>query len=201
MNEVWIASTIILWVVVVVIGFLLAGVLRDVALIRLRLGNDPGALITDTGLDRGEVAPLFEAIDVQSGKVFRLAELPRQARVLTFVTPTCASCRELLPHLNEVIHTRDSEFGFLTICKGDRVGCQTLATTYGLKAPLLLDESGQITELYQVSVTPFTYLLDYEGRVMIRGIANDWQQLEALIDQEGTFEAGRAWSSVVTEEA
>jgi hypothetical protein len=43
---------------------------------------------------------------------------------------------------------------------------------------------------------------------VIRGVANDWRQLESLLDQEGTLQAGRGWvdtdgngdGSVVAEE-
>ena len=57
MSGVWLASYIVLWVVVLVLGFLLAGALRQLGLMQLRLGDDPGALITDTGLERGSKAP------------------------------------------------------------------------------------------------------------------------------------------------
>jgi hypothetical protein len=44
-----------------------------------------------------------------------------------------------------------------------------------------------------VTLTPFAYLLDHERNVVIRGIANDWRQLESLLEQEGTLQAGRGW--------
>lgn len=57
--ELLVASVVILWVAVAIVGFLLAGTLRQVGLIQLRLGADPGALITQGGLDRGTLAPKF----------------------------------------------------------------------------------------------------------------------------------------------
>ena len=41
-----------------------------------------------------------------------------------------------------------------------------------------------------MTLTPFAYLLDHERNVVIRGIANDWRQLESLLEQEGTLQAG-----------
>ncbi len=35
------------------------------------------------------------------------------------------------------------------------------------------------------------YLLDWQGRVMIRGVVNNWTQLESMLDQEGTLEPAR----------
>ena len=61
-----------------------------------------------------------------------------------------------------------------------------------LQAPMVVDTNGQVEKDYLVTLTPFAYLLDHEGRVVIRGIANDWRQLESLLEQEGTLQAGRA---------
>ncbi len=60
----WIASFVVLWLLVICMAFLLAGAFRELGLIRLRMGDDPGALITDEGLLRGALAPDFEGIDV-----------------------------------------------------------------------------------------------------------------------------------------
>ena len=49
MSGVWLASYLVLWLVVFVLAFLLAGSLRQLGLMQLRLGDDPGALITDIG--------------------------------------------------------------------------------------------------------------------------------------------------------
>ena len=57
-----------------------------------------------------------------------------------------------------------------------------------LEAPMVVDTNGQIEKDYLVTLTPFAYLLDHERNVVIRGIANDWRQLESLLEQEGTLQ-------------
>jgi len=59
-----------------------------------------------------------------------------------------------------------------------------------LEAPMVIDTNGQIEKDYKVTLTPFAYVLDHERRVVIRGVANDWRQLESLLDQEGTLQLG-----------
>ena len=84
MSGVWLASYIVLWVVVLVLAFLLAGALRQLGLMQLRLGDDPGVLITDTGLERGAKAPDFTAIESESGELVTLSEMiakPKGARL------------------------------------------------------------------------------------------------------------------------
>jgi methylamine dehydrogenase accessory protein MauD len=188
MSGVWLASYIVLWLVVFALAFLLAGALRQLGLIQLRLGDDPGALITDTGLERGTKAPDFTALDSESSELVTLSELDPVARMIVFASPGCLSCRELIPGLNEVRKTR-RDHDFLVVCRGDVESCQAFGRMNRLEAPMVVDTTGQIEKDYLVTLTPFAYLLDHEGSVVIRGVANDWRQLESLLDQEGTIQA------------
>ena len=196
MSGVWLASYLVLWLVVLVLAFLLAGSLRQLGLIQLRLGDDPGALITDSGLERGAQAPDFIAANSETEEPVTLSEMPAAPRLLVFASPGCLSCRELIPGLNEVRKTRQGEFDFLVVCRGDIESCRAFGRTNRLEAPMVIDTNGQIEKDYMVTLTPFAYLLDHEGRVVIRGVANDWRQLESLLDQEGTLQAGRGWVDV-----
>lgn len=102
MSTLWMASLVALWVVVGILTFLLLGALRQLGLMQLRLGSDPGALITDEGLDRGVRAPDFAALDAEHNAARRLSDFPIRPRVLVFLSPTCIACATLVPHLNEV---------------------------------------------------------------------------------------------------
>jgi methylamine dehydrogenase accessory protein MauD len=176
-------------VLVLLLAFLLAGALRQLGLFQLRLGDDPGALITDGGLDRGATAPDFTALDSETEELVSLSDLSAVPRMLVFASPGCLSCRELIPGLNEVRKTRGG-FDFLVVCRGDLESCQAFGRMNRLEAPMVVDTTGQIEKDYFVTLTPFAYLIDHEGRVVIRGIANDWRQLESLLEQEGTLQAG-----------
>jgi len=189
MSGVWLASYVVLWLLVLALAFLLAGALRQLGLLQLRLGDDPGALITDTGLERGTLAPDFTAVQSETGELVTLSELSPRARMLVFASPGCLSCRELIPGLNEVRKTR-RDIDFLVICRGDTESCQAFGRMNRLDGPMVVDTNGQIEKDYLVTLTPFAYLLDHERNVVIRGIANDWRQLESLLEQEGTLQAG-----------
>ena len=201
MSGVWLASYVVLWMLLLVMGFLLAGALRQLGLIQLRLGDDPGALITDIGLERGTLAPDFTALETATGELLTLSSLPSKARLIVFLSPSCLSCRELVPGLNEVRATRGREFDFLVVCRGDIDSCRGFASMNRLHAPMVIDTNGQIEKDFAVTMTPFAYLLDHESRVVIRGIANDWRQLESLLEQEGTLQAGRGFADIEDEGA
>lgn len=200
MSGVWLASYLVLWLLVLVLAFLLAGSLRQLGLLQLRLGDDPGALITDTGLERGTLAPDFTALDSESGELVTLSELAPVPRMIVFASPGCLSCRELIPGLNEVRKTRSGEFDFLVVCRGDPESCQAFGRMNRLEAPMVVDTTGQIEKDYIVTLTPFAYLLDHERNVVIRGLANDWRQLESLLEQEGTLQPS-GWVEVDGEPA
>src|SRR6266536_1953465 len=199
-SGVWLASYIVLWLVVLLLGFLLAGALRQLGLLQLRLGDDPGALITNTGLERGTDVPDFTALDAASGERVSLSDLPAVPRMLVFASPGCLSCRELIPGLNEVRKTR-GDWDFVVVCRGDLESCRRFGRMNGLEAPMVVDTTGQIEKDYAVTLTPFAYVVDHEGRVVIRGIANDWRQLESLLEQEGTLQAGMPFVAVDVESA
>jgi methylamine dehydrogenase accessory protein MauD len=188
-SGVWLASYIVLWLLVLLLAFLLAGALRQLGLLQLRLGDDPGALITDLGLERGAQAPGFTALDGETGELVSLSDLPAVPRMLVFASPGCLSCRELIPGLNEVRKTR-GDYDFLVVCRGDLESCQAFGRMNRLEAPMVVDTTGQIEKDYLVTLTPFAYVIDHEGHVVIRGVANDWRQLESLLEQEGTLQAG-----------
>lgn len=195
MSELWIASLVVLWLLTLFLAFLLAGALRQIGLLQIRLGSDPGALITRTGLDRGTSAPDFDLIDVRTDEQVRLSKLARRPRVLAFISTNCSSCIELIPHLNEVIATRRSEFEFLAICRGSMASCLALSQDSGLQARMLHDPGGLTETAYSVSLTPFVFVLDADNRVAIRGVANSWVQLDSLLDQEGSLEPATVDSS------
>lgn len=80
MSDLWIASSLVLWIVVLFGIFLLACTLRQLGLIQMRLGTDPGALITTGGLDRGSEIPDFSAPDVATGMAEELKTLRTPGR-------------------------------------------------------------------------------------------------------------------------
>jgi hypothetical protein len=92
-----------------------------------------------------------------------------------------------------------NDFDFLVVCRGDLESCQGFGRMNRLEVPMVVDTNGQIEKDYAVSLTPFAYVIDHEGKVVIRGLANDWRQLESLLEQEGTLQAGMRFSALDAE--
>lgn len=186
MSDIWTASLIVLWIVVLVLAFFLVGSLRLIGLIQLRLGTDPGALITESGLERGDLAPDFLAPNALTGDLLNLSDLPPGPKFVGFLSPSCFSCEEFARQLTEVAATRSRDFTFVAVCRGDRESCASFVRRMKLQIPVVVDETGLIEQSYNVTLTPFGYVLNDESRVLIRGVATTWTQLEALLSQQGT---------------
>jgi methylamine dehydrogenase accessory protein MauD len=201
--DLWAASYVVLWIVVAALVFLVMGLLRQLGLIQLRLGIDPGVLITPEGLERGSQAPDFEAVDVQTERLTRATDFRGRRLILIFLSPNCLACRELIPHLNEFANERRSESSIVVICYGMKRSCAEFRRMFRLELSLLADPENKIAVLYQVRATPFAFLIDENGLVRIRGVVNSWMHLDALLKEEGTIQTTpwRANSPVATSEA
>lgn len=192
MSSLWLASYIGLWIVVLVLAIIVVGLLRQLGLIQLRLGLDPGALITQEGLERGVEAPDFEAIDVRDGRLAHLSDYRGQRLLLVFLTTTCSACRTVAVHLNSIMREYRDDVATLVVCHGDQAACAEFARQVDLQPPLLADPANAIAERFDVRFTPFAFLLNESGVVLVRGVANTWPQLEALLNEEGSAQKA-AW--------
>ena len=181
--------------VLIVFGGLLLGALREVGLIRLRLGPHPGALITDDGLPVGStfpdasVAPLNGAIPVS---LFAGYDQPL---VLAFLSSSCQACTDLVPHLDEIAST-SSGFRFAVVLTTSGAAASAFAQDTGLRTAAFVVDAADATQIYKLPGTPFVYIVGSDRKVLNRGVANDWIGLESMITGDGSLQAGRSWVPV-----
>lgn len=194
MSDTWLATYLLLWAIVAVQGIFLMGALRQLGIIHLRLGSDPGVLITPEGLPRGALAPDFEAPITPTGEMVRRTDFLGRRVMVVFLSPTCMSCKQLIPHLNAIHEERRDEVATLVVCHGAEGSCAEFVRRFGVRPRVVADLQNVIATSFGVSATPFAYLLDESGHVLIRGVANDWTHLERLLEEEGTFQS-RPWPS------
>lgn len=196
MNEIWIASNVLLWFVVAVMAFILIGLLRQLGLIQARLGIEAGALITPEGLERGIKAPDFDGKELSSKEHFHFDDVRGRRVLLVFLSATCAPCRDLIPHLNAVASKYRNQILTLAVCQGSEQACEEFSRLTNLQTKLLADPANFIGANYNIKFTPFAYLIDESGYVLIRGVANTLSQLEGLLLEEGTFQGENSWQMV-----
>lgn len=204
LSGILLVSYIALWIVVLVQTFVLIELLRQIGILRLRVGDEPGALVTEgEGLERGSPAPAFEARDLSTGTVMTQEIFDGHRTLLVFLTTRCQACRKLAPDLKRIARDYTGKTQIITICSGPGDECPTFAHEFGLPMPMLFDQDQQINRAYKVHRTPSATLIDANNRVRIHGIPNDWRQLEGLLHEEGTISGLTSddWISIGQEDA
>jgi peroxiredoxin len=114
----------------------------------------------------GAVAPDFRLNDLTGQTRFLNAELARPV-VLTFFATWCAPCREEIPHLID-IHNRFPDRASVLCVDVDPENIdkiQSIARSFAIPYPILLDEGKKVMAAYGVQELPVTILITPDGRV------------------------------------
>lgn len=194
-NGVLWASIALLWVVVVAQTLVLIELLRQIGILRLRLGDEPGALFVEgEGLERGSSAPAFEGRDVKADHELSHRDLFRDKALLVFLSTRCQSCRELLPAIKEVAETHRKDTQIVVVCSDPSIDggeCAELAQQTNRLVPVIYDRHQTIMRDYGVRRTPSATLIE-DSTVRLHAIPNNGEQLESLLDEEVMF-SGSVW--------
>jgi methylamine dehydrogenase accessory protein MauD len=124
-----------------------------------------------------EGPPLGEApepVDVRSasGETITVGG-PGEPQFLLFVSPSCPICREVMPSLP--VAARAGAMTPIVISDDERLSPKVPEGVAAVGSPPL-------AEAYRVPGTPFAVLLDGVGMVRAKGIVNNLEQLEGLVD-------------------
>jgi peroxiredoxin len=113
-----------------------------------------------------QAAPDFTLRKAEGGNL-RLAEQRGQVLLINFWASWCGPCRVEMPHLNR-LHDKYKAGGFavlgINIDDDPAHGAQT-AQRWGVRFPVLLDASKDVTRRYDLGAMPSTVLVDRDGRI------------------------------------
>ena len=170
----WVASYVVLWLLVVVLAIVVVALARQIGTLHLRLGPQ-GALEIDTeGPPLDEAPPLFDAHDTDGRRA--VVGGPGQPSLLLFASPGCIACEQVLPGLRTVA----SRAGARALVLSDLDPDEARVAFSDVPAPLVA--SPEIARAYGVPGTPFAVYLDDLGVVRAKGTPNNLEQLEGLVD-------------------
>lgn len=201
LSGILLASYLALWLVATVQTLVLLELLRQIGILHRRVGPGPGALLSGEGLERGALAPPFEARDVRTGEMIVSELLSGRMTLLVFLSASCHVCRSLASDLRVFSREHARDVAVLVICTDTKDRCVAFAEEHKLGVLVLDDHEQFISSAYRVRGTPSAVLLDAEGRVRIHGIPNDLDQLEGLLREEGTVVLNPRWVKKAEEDA
>lgn len=175
MDRWWLASYLVLWLLVVVLAVLVLALARQVGTLHLRLGPRGALEIDAEGPPLGEAPEALEAQDLDGAPV--TIGGPGQARLLLFVSPGCPVCREVLPSLPAAARA-----GRMTPLVVADVPEPEARASYGTDAIASVVAAPELVGRYAVPGTPYAVALDVLGVVRAKGTVNNLEQMEGLVD-------------------
>jgi methylamine dehydrogenase accessory protein MauD len=170
-------------VVSLVLAFLLFGLARQVGILHERVAP-MGALTSDQGPSVGEPAPRL-SVETFAGTRIDVGGPSAQgrSRLLLFVSPACPVCKKLLPIAGAF--SKAERLEIFLVGDGDPTALREMLRQTGSEH-LTMVNSAQVGMAFQVGKLPYAVLLDGEGVIRAKGLANNREHLESLIVAEET---------------
>ena len=139
-----------------------------------------------------ESAPDFRLLDL-NGEMLRFTDFGGKVVFLNFWATWCGPCRIEAPALQRLYERMaGKEFEILAVsldARQERIA--PFAEQYGLKFPLLWDQSKEVARLYAVEGIPVSILIDKRGKIVTRTPgAREWdsevwvEHIEDLLKEE-----------------
>lgn len=134
------------------------------------LGRLPGAarMADDDAVEMGPradlKAPDFTLAALEGGSI-ALADMQGKVVVLNFWATWCQPCRSEMPALEQVWSDyREQDLVVLAVnLQESSQRVSAFVQEIGLTFPVLLDDKGDVFQLYQVQLYPTTFFIDREG--------------------------------------
>jgi thiol-disulfide isomerase/thioredoxin len=143
------------------------------------------ALDLPIGTSIGELAPDITGTTLE-GETLALSDLRGNLVLVNVFASWCGPCRAEMPHLVEVFDEVDNEgIEFVGLNLSERsTAVSTFRDEFDINFPVLLNEDGRLTEVYQPIGLPTSWFIDADGVVryvfagpmtkeMLKGILED----------------------------
>lgn len=170
MSGFFIASYIVLWVLVLVLAYIVIAMVK-----RMYRTVLPAS---DQGLHVGADFPLprtgtFAKQAEESG----IPAASQEGTLVFFTSSGCQFCKQTYPFI-EQFKQKHSKYNYLLIMDADEEEGQEIVRHYGITLPVYFVED---VEPFETPGFPFAYFLTPEARVLSKGIFNRSEDIQHLI--------------------
>lgn len=177
MNQVLLASYIVLWLVVIVVLVALFGLYHHFG--QMYLSTREGR--STHGPRIGTQLKSAEGFDLVGGRVYLPpADIPA---LLVFASTACRVCEKFLPDLDAFAQDRASELEVVLICGGEAGAVRRWLNERVRLVRVIADPGERLAAQYNIGVVPYCVGVDDTGKVRTRGIINTRNGLEAMADR------------------
>lgn len=181
MTEALVASNIVLWVVVLVLGAVMFALIRQIGVLHERLGP-AGALMMDQGPSVGDQAPIFELRDLREQPI-KIGGIQAEGKstMLFFLSPTCPVCGSLVPMLKDISRQESDWLQLVFASDGEPEIQRDVVERYGLESfPYVLSQD--LGMAFQIGKLPYAVILDSEGKIAAKGLVNSREHIDSLFE-------------------
>ena len=176
-NEILLYSNLLLWVVVLVLGAVVFGMVRQIGILHERVAP-MGALTNDHGPEVGDMAPDMKIAGMDGALVRIGGQVAGQkSRLLLFVSPTCPICKKLLPIARSF--AKGEKLDVLLVGDGDPAEQRDMIARHQLEGIPYVN-SPQVGMTFKVGKLPYAILIDEDGVIRAKGLVNSREHLESL---------------------
>ena len=123
----------------------------------------------ESGLEKGKASPNFE-LPTLSGENMKLTDYKGKIVILNFWASWCGPCKVEMPHMQNYYKKNKDAANVEIIAvnmtseeRGGQKSIQKFVKEYGLTFPILLDNDGEVLDLYNIITIPITYVIDTDG--------------------------------------
>jgi methylamine dehydrogenase accessory protein MauD len=170
----------VLFVIVVAQAIAIWALSRQVGILFERV-SPLGALVIDAGPAVGAQAPHFELRSLTDDALVKIGERAARSTLLFFLSPNCPVCKKLLPILRSLDAAERNALTLVIAGDGDEAEHRSFVETHRLQRFAYVLSAAMGIE-YRVSRLPFAVLIGEDGTVRAKGLVNNREQLESLLN-------------------
>jgi methylamine dehydrogenase accessory protein MauD len=184
----WVASYVVLWVLVLALSLMVVGLLRQFGILHMQASqgtSEPDLTlprVEDDGPEIGSPLPAAAVEAVRAVSAVAPVFPDRDHRTLfVFLSPTCESCQHAVEPLNALVTSNCSDVQPIVIMQADDHACRSFESVFPLAIPLLCDANRRLSRTFGVRRKPFGLLYDEYGRLERKGTLLDGEHCSALL--------------------
>lgn len=180
MTGFFLASQILLWIAVAVLGVLVAALARQVGVLHERIAP-AGALTLHQKVNVGDKAPEMTLRTIEGKDVAIGGKRERGGQLIFFLSPDCPVCKTLLPVVRSASGAERGWLDVVLASDGEPAAHRRLVMAEGLAGfdYVLSEELGRSLG---VSKLPYAVLIDEAGNIASLGLVNNREHLESLFE-------------------
>jgi len=173
-------STVLLWICVIALVFVVLMLLRQVGVLYERVAP-AGALMMNRQLKAGETAPEMSLSNLSGEKQIQVGgrRQDQRGQLLFFLDANCPVCKTLLPALKSAAKAERSWLDVVLAGDSEAAKQQALVEDYALHEFDFVN-SELLGKNYGVSKLPYAVLINGEGVIQSMGIINSREHIESL---------------------